>query len=1339
MEIKKFAIFSERNSGSNYLQQLLEVNFGLESTCEFGFKHWWIPGLPDRPSMNTTTDREVQRHFKDQSDDVLFIILTRNPVEWLRSMFVRPHHLRADLHKKDFEEFLETEWVCEGPDKLNELWDPRQAQNESQIRDPAVRQHASSRDPRPVEDRRTFGPAHMDVRPDPDENGYFIERAQNVVDIRNQKYRHWLHLLSPEGPKHVEFVNYENLPDYLEVLAKKYELSFLKSRCVNVRKPDHLQKSTELKPEIDDELRTRVLARLDLEFEKRLGYHLVLDRDHEVMSVMGKRDFEKFVIIADHICLHDWQLRLRDVLLNFHDTVETQTEYPAETNDNPWDESVLYFFFNMHARPHLKKFPTYFVLIQSEVYPTPYFERLSLRNALLFAHETWDYSAANTRRLRHDLGRSNYWHVPFPARGRNYDGHEKRDIDVLFVGTLGPWANRPDVGTRRRPILNPVMDHFRQQGREVRVIERGVFGEEMEAILRRTKVLINIHYYFDVQPLEQPRVIPALECGVTVVSEPVPPEDCEMLQCNNLIYCHRDKFVETIEDVLNRYESPDLHSLHIIQKPTSLEVIRRLRETSSYGRDDLPLVALHMIVRNESKTLRHNLPRLVDIYDYFIFVDTGSTDDTISYILEFFQDLPENKHGIVVQRKWIHEFDQSRNESLRLCRGRTRFAMTLDADDVLQFPSAENIRQLLAQCPADFYRISMKEHRGGLFYNRCAAVSATKPFLFRYKLHECVGPTFKNARLGICPREIMYIERGILHGCRSKDRNTLSNDIRILKRCYQTESEEDRTRYCFYLAQTYFDIQNWTKAHKYYLLRSTMGSYLEEVYVSLWKAAVCLQHLRKPQYTVVRLLNQAVDIHSQRIETLWKIAEIYRKDRKFQQGYEWGRKGLEKPWKNSFEFGIRDVYRFRLVDEVSVCASYIGEVSQGKLLMMGVLRALPLEEMPEGDAKRIGANYEAMKNTRPTLAVYTGYSTFFKKDTKHFGGSEIALLEVLPLLQKDGFQVFVFCMDAPEDRKNNAFTQHGIQVFGIDEFQMVVEKQHKKRFDAVIVHRFIHYFLMAKPSWAVTTYVWLHDNCFHPYWNGHSLPHGGNHLMERLADQVHSVVTSSRWHKEMIAKQCPGIASKLRVVHLGLDLSLFPERLDLSRKEKWRFIWISDPSRGFEDFYRIFFWFKNNVYSRATLHIYGNAQERHLPAEYARDRNRLKDVVFHGYCKDRRVLTNALLDADVFLYPLSLGNISHETFCMSIVEAMAAGLLVVCPARAALSELVTNDRGRLLRPRAVEEDYYGVLEKLHEDYDQLDTLRDRAVTFARHFSFAKCAEHWFRLLTRSTHLYNRQD
>jgi hypothetical protein len=74
--IKKFCVFGERCSGTTYLEMLIESNFNLERTDEFGLKHLWL--LTDFSSSNTT----------------LFIGIERNLLDWLDSFARTPHQVR---------------------------------------------------------------------------------------------------------------------------------------------------------------------------------------------------------------------------------------------------------------------------------------------------------------------------------------------------------------------------------------------------------------------------------------------------------------------------------------------------------------------------------------------------------------------------------------------------------------------------------------------------------------------------------------------------------------------------------------------------------------------------------------------------------------------------------------------------------------------------------------------------------------------------------------------------------------------------------------------------------------------------------------------------------------------------------------------------------------------------------------------------------------------------------------------------------------------------------------------------------------------------------------------
>jgi hypothetical protein len=74
--IEKFCVFGERCSGTTYLEKLIESNFGLKMTDEFGLKHLW--DLTDFYNTDTT----------------LVIGIERELLEWLDSFARTPHQVK---------------------------------------------------------------------------------------------------------------------------------------------------------------------------------------------------------------------------------------------------------------------------------------------------------------------------------------------------------------------------------------------------------------------------------------------------------------------------------------------------------------------------------------------------------------------------------------------------------------------------------------------------------------------------------------------------------------------------------------------------------------------------------------------------------------------------------------------------------------------------------------------------------------------------------------------------------------------------------------------------------------------------------------------------------------------------------------------------------------------------------------------------------------------------------------------------------------------------------------------------------------------------------------------
>lgn len=85
-------------------------------------------------------------------------------------------------------------------------------------------------------------------------------------------------------------------------------------------------------------------------------------------------------------------------------------------------------------------------------------------------------------------------------------GDVGQDIDVLFYGA-------------RNPRRDAAIAQFVKQGVRITVIDN-VFGPRLDAVLARTKVVLNIHYYYS-RILEM-RVFYALANGKAVVSERAP-------------------------------------------------------------------------------------------------------------------------------------------------------------------------------------------------------------------------------------------------------------------------------------------------------------------------------------------------------------------------------------------------------------------------------------------------------------------------------------------------------------------------------------------------------------------------------------------------------------------------------------------------------------------------------------------------------------------------------------------------------------------------------------------------------------------------------------------------
>jgi hypothetical protein len=120
-------------------------------------------------------------------------------------------------------------------------------------------------------------------------------------------------------------------------------------------------------------------------------------------------------------------------------------------------------------------------------------------------HRLWDYSATNADRLvARGVPRPQVVPLGYVPALQRLPAAPIEDIDVLFYGSLNP---------RRQRIL----DDLRRAGARVEAVF-GVYGPARDALIARSKLVINLHYY-EAKVFEVVRVSYLLANRKTVVSE----------------------------------------------------------------------------------------------------------------------------------------------------------------------------------------------------------------------------------------------------------------------------------------------------------------------------------------------------------------------------------------------------------------------------------------------------------------------------------------------------------------------------------------------------------------------------------------------------------------------------------------------------------------------------------------------------------------------------------------------------------------------------------------------------------------------------------------------------
>ena len=202
-----------------------------------------------------------------------------------------------------------------------------------------------------------------------------------------------------------------------------------------------------------------------------------------------------------------------------------------------------------------------------------------------------------------------------------------------------------------------------------------------------------------------------------------------------------------------------------------------------------------MIVNNEAPVIERCLASVRPWVDYWVIVDTGSTDGTQARVRKAMEGMPGELH----ERPW-KDFSHNRNEALQLARPQADYLLFIDADEQLTVPASFTWPTLTA----NGYYLTCR--MAGVEYQRNGLIATRLDWRWIGVLHEYLYAPHAQPW-----QQLPGLAIDVSHdGARARDPSTYLKDAALLEQALK--DEPDNTRYAFYLAQSYRDANQYEAA-----------------------------------------------------------------------------------------------------------------------------------------------------------------------------------------------------------------------------------------------------------------------------------------------------------------------------------------------------------------------------------------------------------------------------------------------------------------------------------------------------------------------------------------------
>jgi len=325
-------------------------------------------------------------------------------------------------------------------------------------------------------------------------------------------------------------------------------------------------------------------------------------------------------------------------------------------------------------------------------------------------------------------------------------------------------------------------------------------------------------------------------------------------------------------------------------------------------------ICLNMIVKNEIQVLPRLLNSVRHFIDYFVIVDTGSSDGTQDLIRTTMAEY--GIAGEVHDREWVN-FGVNRQQALELAlkADKCEWLLVIDADEELGVSDSTFYKKLQ---PGINYRI--EKHHGEMRYSLPHLFNVrSSTWKWQGPVHEYLEHANGDSE-GTLLKDVWII----YHSGEGARSHGVSDEQKFLKDAQLLEDDlkenPDSSRSQFYLGQSYKDAGHYEKAITAYERRLKMGGWSEETFMAQLQIGRSAKLAKMPEEYIVSALLAAYEMRPTRAEPLYELAEYFRLKSAFARAHLFAQAGLTVPRPSDSLFVAQQVYDWGLLDELAVSA-----------------------------------------------------------------------------------------------------------------------------------------------------------------------------------------------------------------------------------------------------------------------------------------------------------------------------------------------------------------------------------------------------------------------------------